>query len=721
MISERIKKMQRLAAKRGSEGDCSHFQADLHYAALHLYAALPRWEKIARSFAYAIENQKIFVRAEDRIGGMAYQFKGFAEPVLEKDPDLDADGPAEEAFLALCPEGTSLLANQLIGNAAKGHICWDFRPILTLGVENFKKEIEQLLKKAKDVKAAEFYQGALILLDALLRFNDRHIEAYRQIGNEALADRMAKVPRMPAKTFLEAVQAFYMQHLTVMAENPFGGNGPGQLDRYLWPYLERDLEKGLCTLEEAKEIIDELFIKFDERLYPAHRWVEAIVVGGTLPDGSSAVNPLTEIMIRSVMDLDITHPSVYLRIPKNAPEQLWALAAEYLCSGNNRAQILYDPAIMNAMIQNGISEEDAANYVCGGCMEISVQGKNSDFLYASWVNVPKMLELAITGGESLTTKEQISGFLAKEGLAAFATFEGFYQAFLKEARRLTHLYLKKIDLYSARAEEARPSYLISTMIAPCLARGRNMHGGGAAYHDYGLTHLGLPNVADGLFAIKKAVFEQNLCSAEELIAALKANFKGYEQLQKALRALPKFGQDQEEIDAFAARLTADFSAMLHDYETRFGGHGRPVILTFTYAPDAAAILGATADGRNAGSYPAHGITPHSGSMQEGITAAMNSCCRMPFETFSGGASTMWDIDPNWASIPVVEALIEAFFLQGGQIFQGNTTSVEELLKAKARPEDYQHLMVRVGGYSARFTTLSEELQDEIISRYRHKS
>ena len=159
--------------------------------------------------------------------------------------------------------------------------------------------------------------------------------------------------------------------------------------------------------------------------------------------------------------------------------------------------------------------------------------------------------------------------------------------------------------------------------------------------------------------------------------------------------------------------------MYHRYRTRWGGHGKPVILTFVYSPLAAAILGATPDGRHAGDGVAHGLTPHSQSMTEGITAAVKSCGKLPWEVLNGGASTMWDFDSAWASEPLIEAVIRAFVAQGGQIFQGNTTSVEELLEARKRPADFPNLIVRVGGYSARFVSLSEGLQDDIIGRYRH--
>ena len=246
-----------------------------------------------------------------------------------------------------------------------------------------------------------------------------------------------------------------------------------------------------------------------------------------------------------------------------------------------------------------------------------------------------------------------------------------------------------------------------------------MHDGGARYHDYGFSMIGIPNTADCLYAIRRAVFEDGFCTAAELTEALKADFAGYEILRQKLLALPKFGQDHPDADAMAARLVNDLGDICHHWRNRFGGNGKLVILSFVWAPEAGRILGATPDGRHAGLPVAHAVTPQSMAMTEGITAAIRSCTTLPFEQFSGGASTMWDLDPSWASPNVVEALVRAFFAGGGHIFQGNMTDVETLKKAQENPEEYPNLLVRVGGYSARFTRLNPALQNDIMNRMRH--
>ena len=264
MKTQRIAELEKECAIRGKSGIKAHFQEDYHTAALTRYADCELWEKAARAMAYAIVNQEVYIDEKDRIGGRVYHRDEI--PVTRMDPDLDDVTEAVGKFREEFPEAQELQKNQLVGWTARGHITWFFDQILSLGVTGFRAKFEEALKYARDEEAEQFYKGVLILLDAMLEWNDKHVEAYEKAGNTELAQRMRKVPRYPAETFREAIQAFFMQHIVVMSENPYGGNGPGRLDYYLWPYLERDLKAGRCTLEEAKEIIDELFLRIDERL-----------------------------------------------------------------------------------------------------------------------------------------------------------------------------------------------------------------------------------------------------------------------------------------------------------------------------------------------------------------------------------------------------------------------------------------------------------------------
>ncbi|NLM77990.1 MAG: hypothetical protein GX173_07885 [Ruminococcaceae bacterium] len=712
----RIKAIFEASQKNGLNQPVSTFLNDLHQLGRTTFHGLEKWEKLARSMAGALEKQPLYIDKNDRVIGRIYHLN--ACPVEDPDPDFDYHKRPDQQISARFPEYEELLAYQLAGRTGLGHITWAWNELLRLGTRGLKAQCEKALENPKDETAEQFYKGVLILLTALENWNRQHVALLEDMGMNEMAAICKKVPEHPADTFHEAVQVFFIQHIFVMRENPFGGNGPGRLDYYLWPYLEKDLQHGRCTLEQARELIDELFIRLNERIYAADGWVEAIVVGGSFPDGRSAVNPLSGIMIESISELNITHPSVYVRMPEDVTPEFLQLCVKYIKDGTNRAQSLSDKTIIRALTETGVPYYDAVEYTCGGCMEIGIQGMTSDFLFNGWHNIPKIVELCVTGGRCLKTGNRLR-FFHGGGLSQYRDFELFYQAFIDETSRILNVFFDAQDIYSAEAAISRPSYLISAMVRDCILRGRNMHDGGARYHDYGSAPIGLPNAADYLFAIKKAVFDEKICSPDDLIKALQANFSGFEPLRKKLLAIAKYGQENTEADQFAARLFSDISKIYTSYRNRFGGRGKIVILTFVWSPEAGKMMGATADGHLAGKPVAHGVTPQSSSMGRGITAAMNSCTAMPFHMFNGGASTMWDLDPAWATEPVIQSLLLTFFANGGQIYQGNTTDVAQLLSAQEKPDEHHNLIVRVGGYSARFVNLNKDLQNEIITRMRH--
>ena len=717
-ISERMQRVFKRSRELAINPPKSTFLLDVHTSALTMFKDLPRWEKQARAKAFAVVNQEIYIEPDDKIIGRVY-YKNEVKPEAY-DTDFDFNTIPRNKARREDPEYSELVDNQLACFGAPGHIAWDWNSILRQGTTGLRERCRRgLIRKAGDEEAEHFYNGVIIMLDALDEWNDKHVAILEKMGKTEEAEICKRVPRYPARSFREALQSFFMQFIVVMKEAPYGGNSPGRLDYYLWPYLEEDLKNGKCTIDEARELSEELFVRMDERLYHNDRWVESVVLGGTNPNGTSAVTPLSHVMVEAFMKYDITHPHLYARLPKNPPEDFVKLLADYIVNGGNRAQLIYDESAIKALVKSGVSENDAVDYYCGGCMELGVQGRTSDFLFVGYHNVPKLLELCMTGGYCLTNKKQLTYFKTKS-LPECRDFEEFYSVFISEANRVFTRHLDFQDKLSAYVEVKRPDYLISSMVDDCLLRGRNMHGGGARYHDYGSSMIGLPNAADSLYAIKVAVFDEKICTAEELIEALKADFEGYEELRAKLLAIPKYGQENKEVDAMMSRISVDLTDIFANYNNRFGGNGKAVLLTFIWAPTCGKLLGATPDGRHAGVPVAHSVTPQTMSMTKGITAAINSCTSIPFEVFGGGASAMWDLDPSITSNENVAAIFTTFFEQGGHIFQGNVTDVADLKRAQNDPENFKHLIVRVGGYSARFTNLSRELQDEIINRARLK-
>jgi len=568
-----------------------------------------------------------------------------------------------------------------------------------------------------------------IVLQGLLSWVELHVSAIENLIREEvdpvrrnelqeMADVCRRVPRNPSTTFREAVQTFWFQHLAVMYENPFGGNGPGRLDYYLWPFLERDLVSGSITLDEAREFVTELLIKLHERIAPADGWVEALPVGGRKPDGSLAINPLSSMIIEIISELPQTHPSVYVRMPEDAPDDFVDLTVRYLLRAGNRAQVYGDDAVTEALHKSGrVALEDARHWTAGGCMEVSPQGCNCDLLFSFAHNVARTFELVINGGCLMQTGERVIDH--PKTLADYTSFEGLYTDFEAELARELGILARRLDIYLEEYARLRPSFLLSSMTHDCLEEGRSINDGGARYTNYGGSGVGIPNVGDSLYAIQRAVFLDRRVTAAELLNALRADFVGYEALQAYLRSLPRYGAGDEAADAMTDRVFCTFADLLASHTTRHGGTLVPIILGFVWVVDFGNQVGATPDGRNAGRPLAHGLSPQSGSAVKGITGAIRSATSLSLDKAGGGGAMMWDLDPSWAAPSVVKPLLKTFVDRGGHIFQGNVISVETLRKAQQNPEEYMDLIVRVAGWSARFGTLSPATQEEIITRYKY--
>lgn len=708
-------------------------EANWTKAFFEIYPGLTLAERQAHAFAYALENEPVYVYPDELIAGhIYYQMEGSNIAVYASgsatderwsqyavDPVAQREIPADPMF------DTYQFASRA---AFSGHVTWDYGMILDHGVEGMLEDVAQLQKKTEDEKAREFYEGVEISLKGLLNWTAKHVNALRQAAAEEtdparskelleMAEICGRVPAQPASTFREAVQSFYLQYLAVMFETPNGGMGPGRLDYYLWHFLEADLRECRITREDAFNLIVELFIKLDERIHNWDGWVEAIVVGGVNPDGSSGVNPLSHIIVEAIMELNITHPSVYVRLPSNAPRDFVDLCARYVIDGSNRCQIHGDDATITALVNDGVKPEDAAMWAAGGCMEVGMQGLSGDMLWCFIHNVARTFELIINGGKLMLTGEQ--AIASARELGEYESFEDLYNAFETELDREITIRMQRTDVFARAYAKYRPAFLLSSMIHDCLERGRNLLDGGARYPDYGGSGLGIPNVGDCLYSIKRAVFDEKRYTGQEILEALRVNFEGHEEMLAYLRAIPKYGSGNQEAAAMVDRALMSFTNTLKNFKNPMGGHGRPVILGFIWVVEFGKEVGATPDGRLAGRPLAQSMSPQCGSATNGVTTAINDATSLSLDQVSGGASMMWDIDSSWAKPEFVRPVMESFVELGGQVFQGNVISIEKLREAQVNPAEHADLIVRVGGFSARFTTLDKSFQEEIINRHKY--
>jgi len=725
-MSARLASVAEAIRQRRAEPHSSPKEANITHAFFRDFADLPLAERQARSMAYALANEPIHYLEGEAIAGQVFQgCPGSGDPLLNGTADpalLEASGGQWPEF-CVAGAGARWVAERLpehalygrwfSDGAAPGHIGWDWRLVLGLGLEGLLERYQAALASAPDDQAAEFHHCACIALEGAIAFADRLAEG----ASPDLQPLCRRVPRQPSTTFREAVQAFWTQYLAVMFENPYGGNGPGLVDRFLWPYLERDLAAGRTTLDEARDLVRELFLKLDERIHPHDGWVEAICVGGQTSDGRGAESPLSHMMVETIMELNQTHPSVYIRLRDDAPASFRRLAADYIIRGGNRAQVYGDDRVVEALVASGHRREDACEWMAGGCMEVSSQARNCDFNFAYAHNAAWTLEAVLYGGSVPHLQARVSPLEAD--LTAYSDFDDLFTAFEAEMRRELDLVFRRLDIYFEAYAKYRPAFLVSTMVHDCLERGRTLNDGGARYADFCGSVVAIPDVADSLLALKIALFDQGFCTPQELLAALRSDFVGYEALRARLSALPKYGQDDPEADALCNRVLGIYCDACDAHRTPHGGRVRPLVLGFVWVAEFGAITGALPDGRKAGQPLAHGLAPQGGAAIHGLSAALNSATSLDLVRVPGGASMMFDLDTSWATPDVVEATLMAFVRRGGHIFQGNTSDFERLEDALKHPDRHRDLMVRVGGFSARFVNLSPVIQQEIVARRRY--
>lgn len=734
--SGRIRQMQEAARQRYATAPGSRKGERLREAFFDLYKDAELWERQARAYAHALINEPVRINPEDRLHGMIHFKNGADDAFCGYGPfpewgEYNAQASAMKRILRELPELAAYYDSArtfiINGGVSPGHIAWRWDFVLREGLEAVIVRHRQAAQEAADPEARHYYQGVVICLEAILEWNRRHVAAIRQVMQDPdcppeyraslaeCATVMERVPAGPARTFHEALQAYHLLWICAFYDGPYGGNSPGRFDYLLWPFLREEYEKGLTTYAQAAELVAEAFIKCDETIHDKDGFVLTIVTGGLTPELTDAVNPLTYAVMDAIETLDLTHPAVYNRISRKNPDEYRRRCCRYMIAGGNRAQFLNEEAILRALARDGrMPPADAAMYICGGCMELNPQGLTSDLFWAFRYNICKTLELCLTGGVDLVDGSRRLPLAS--GLADHPDFESFYRYFEAEVEKLLLLEFKALDIAAEEMARLRPQFVISSMVEDCFRKGRNQLGGGARYADYGGALIGMPNVANSLMAIKRAVYDERFIGPVELVRALKGNFAGQEPLQQRLRRLPKYGEMNAEADALMNRLLHSVSRVFDSYTTVHGGRCKQVLLTFSFAPAFGAALGATPEGNLAGRPVAHGLTPV--NTAGGLTAAMQSYLALDNELMTGGASTMWDMDSGWIDESLLASIYGAFETGGGQIFQGNMTDVRELEAALEHPERHPELIVRVGGYSARFMNLEKAVRQEIINRRR---
>ncbi|WP_462414465.1 glycyl radical protein [Eisenbergiella tayi] len=590
-----------------------------------------------------------------------------------------------------------------------------------------------------------------------------------------IASVCERVPARGAHSFHEACQSFWFIQQLLQMESSGHSISPGRFDQYMYPYYQKDMAEGKITRDEAQELVDCIWVKLNDlnkardaasaEGFAGYSLFQNLIVGGQNENGEDVTNDLSFLCIWASAHVFLPQPSLSVRVWNCTPHELLVEAAKLTRTGIGLPAYYNDEVIIPSLMNRGLTLEDARTYNIIGCVEPQKAGKTEGWHDAAFFNMCRPLELVFSNGKD--KGEQVG--LATGPVEQMGTFEEFYDAYKKQMEYCISLLVNADNAIDTAHADRCPLPFLSSMVDDCMKRGKTVQEGGAVYNFTGPQGFGIANVADSLYAVKKLVFEEKKVTLSEYKKALALNFgKGFdsitvqemteeiikelakagqqpsqaqiagivkgimnteipdkdrelcEKLLAMIDEIPKYGNDIEEVDSFAREVAYTYTKPLQNYRNPRGGIFQAGLYPVSANVPLGAQTGATPDGRLAHTPVADGVSPTAGRDIHGPTATANSVSKLDHGIASNGTLLNQKFHPSALSgdegLNNFVALIRSYFDQKGSHMQFNVVDRNTLLDAQKYPEKYQHLVVRVAGYSALFTTLSRSLQDDIIRR-----
>ncbi|MBZ5582374.1 MAG: glycyl radical protein [Acidobacteriia bacterium] len=583
-------------------------------------------------------------------------------------------------------------------------------------------------------------KGMAIAAGAVIRFAERHAEAAEALAaseadprRKAELERIASVCRhVPAhapRDFWEALQAYWFTHLSVITElNTWDSFCPGHLDQHAYPFYKAGLESGTLTEEEAKELLECFWVKFNNQPAPPKVGVTAaesgtytdfcnINNGGLKPDGSSAVNDLTYLILDVIDEMRLLQPSSNLQLSKKNPDRFLRRGLEIVRKGWGQPSIFNADMVVEELLRQGKSIEDARAGGTSGCVETGAFGKEA-YILTGYFNQPKVLEITLNNGVDPRTGKKIG--IETGDPRAFATYDELFAAFRKQLRYFIDVKVRGSNVIERLYAKYMPAPFLSLLVDDCIASGRDYHDGGPRYNSTYIMGVAPGTCADSLAAIKYHVFDHKTVGMDELLEAVASNFEGREKTRLMLwNKTPKYGNDDDYADGILAQLFDAFFEEINGRPNTRGGVYRVNYLSTTCHVYFGSVTGATPDGRKAWEPHSDGISPAQGADRHGPTAVIKSAARMDHAR-TGGTLLNQKFTPKLLEgdegLDNLLHLVRSYFKLDGHHIQFNVVTAESLREAQAHPEKHRDLIVRVAGYSDYFCDLTTALQDEIIAR-----
>lgn len=632
---------------------------------------------------------------------------------------------------------------------APGHTVADGK-IYRFGMRDFQAQIKEQIDQldyANDPQAydrREQLRAMDIAAAALIRFGERHAAKAETMAAAAedttrrqellrISEVCHRVPAEAPRNFWEALQMYWFIHLGVITElNTWDSFNPGRLDQHLWPFYQAELAAGTLTRDEAKELLQCFWVKFNNQPAPPKVGVTLaesgtytdfanINVGGLQRDGSDGVNDVSFLLLEVIDEMRLLQPSSNIQLSKKNPDRFLRKACEIVRKGWGQPSMFNADAVVQELLRQGKSLADAREGGTSGCVETGAFGKEA-YILTGYLNLVKILEITLNDGYDPRTQKQLGPQTGTAG--HFTSFDQLLAAYQQQLEHFVDIKTQGSNIIDRLYATRMPAPFLSIIVDDCISKGKDYNAGGARYNTNYIQGVGIGTLTDCLSALKEHVFTAGQLTMAELMQAQAANFTGYEQQRRLLaQQTPRYGNDLDAADDIMQQLFQLFYTTVNGRPTVKGGVYRINMLPTTCHVYFGSVTGATPDGRLAQQPFSEGISPVQGADRQGPTAVIKSAAKMD-HLLTGGTLLNLKFTPSLlaeeAGLRSLMQLVRTYFRLDGHHVQFNVVDASTLRAAQQQPEQYSDLIVRVAGYSDYFANLSRPLQDEIIARTEHQ-
>ena len=668
-------------------------------------------------FAYILENATLEVHPDeifadcihhyDLIGDLRMLWQSDVENSLMKNiVDKNSNARKRKAFTA---------------EADFSHTCPDWERILSLGVKGILAQFERANSDENITKEQKaFYESGIVVYRAVITYIKRLSEKAKSIGSEKsifLAECLENLSVRPPQSLYEAMElTFIFYYLQTFVEK-VNVRSLGKIDRMYERFYKDDIQSGRFTEMQIREIIR----YFLYRLYAVGASANSpFYLCGTDENDNPFINKLSYLFLDEYIGLDINDPKIHIGYTPEMSEEYLKLVMKAIVDGQNSFVFMNDSVASKALCNVGISADDAQDYIPVGCYEPCALGKEVPCTCSGRINIPKAVEIAIGNGYDLTDNVLIG----KRADYEIDSYEKFFQLVKDQLDLFAAGVIDQVNMYEQNFMAINPAPLFSGTLEDCVKNGKDAYAGGAKYNNSSINAFGLANAVDAIFAIKKLVYDDKLLSLSDFAQILKNNWKDNEELRlKCKNLLPKYGNNNPEVDSIMLELTTYISSLINGRPNGRGGVYRCGYFSIDWCRGFGKKTSALPDGRFSGVALSKNMNAVTGCDKSGVTSLINSVTKLDYENIPNG--TVLDLMLHTSVVKGDEGLqamlgiLKAYMAKGGLALQINVLNPELLKKAQEQPEKYSTLQVRLCGWNVYFVNLSQAEQDEFIKMSEH--